>query len=84
VTDFPSANDPSEPPKLRRPSRRAAPASKAKPTREHSTGEPGDEPEEDTWMQGLSTRLSAYSLGEEDGTPTEENESDSDNAERDS
>ena len=31
-----------------------------------STGEPGDETEEVTWMEGLSTRLSAYSLAQED------------------
>ena len=79
VTDFPSADDRSEPPKLRKPSRRAAPASKAKPTRGHSAGEPGDEPEEEevSWMQGLSTRLSAYSLGEEE-TPSTAKKDDSD------
>lgn len=70
VTDFPSADDASEPPRLRRPSRQATPASKARATRGHSTGEPGDEPEEATWMQGLSKRLSAYSLGDDEAPST--------------
>ena len=81
VTDFPSADDTSEPRKSRKPSRRAAPTSKSKPTRGSSTGEPGDEPQEVSWMQGLSTRLSAYSLGEDEPPRTDDDESDSDNGE---
>jgi len=37
------------------------------PKRSGSTAEPGDEQAETTWMQGLSSRLSAYSLGSEEG-----------------
>jgi len=35
------------------------------PKRTGTTAEPGDEAAETSWMQGLSSRLSAYSLGEE-------------------
>jgi hypothetical protein len=34
--------------------------------------EPGDEAEEVSWMQGLSNRLSAYSLSEEDASPSDD------------
>ena len=40
----------------------------AKPDTQRSLGEPGDEGEEIGWMQGLSSRLSAYSL---DSDPSE-------------
>jgi hypothetical protein len=39
---------------------------KNKDRRTRSTGEPGDELGEVDWMGGLSTRLSAYSLSQED------------------
>jgi hypothetical protein len=48
-------------------SSRPRPASPpATPKRRSSAAEPGDEAEETSWMKGLSSRLSAYSLDEED------------------
>jgi acyl-coenzyme A synthetase/AMP-(fatty) acid ligase len=48
-------------------SSRPRPASPpAAPKRRGSAAEPGDEAEETSWMKGLSSRLSAYSLEEED------------------
>ena len=38
-----------------------------KPDTQRSLGEPGDEGDEIGWMQGLSSRLSAYSLDTEPG-----------------
>ena len=46
-----------------------APAKDDKQSRTRSAGEPGDEVEEVDWMQGLSTRLSAYSLAQDDEPP---------------
>ena len=53
----------------------------AKPDTQRSLGEPGDEGDEVGWMQGLSSRLSAYSL---DTNPPEPGEPDdeADDAER--
>jgi hypothetical protein len=47
--------------------------------RQRSADDPGDEPEDTGWMQGLSTRLSAYSLSEEGnhGAPEDEEEDES-------
>jgi hypothetical protein len=49
----------------------------SKPDTQRSLGEPGDEGEEIGWMQGLSSRLSAYSL---DSDPSEAEESADDDA----
>jgi acetyl-CoA synthetase/medium-chain acyl-CoA synthetase len=61
----PEREKPTEPPK-------GDPKRGARP----STGEPGDEIEGSGWMQGLSTRLSAYSLAGDDApaAPAEEHE----------
>jgi len=64
VTEFPKVESPAErsaPPGRRRP---GGPLRDTKPDR-RSEGEPGDEAEEIGWMQGLSNRLSAYSLDAE-------------------
>jgi hypothetical protein len=56
----------------------------AKPDTQRSLGEPGDEGEEIGWMQGLSSRLSAYSLDSdpsEAGEPADEDADDSDSRE---
>jgi acyl-coenzyme A synthetase/AMP-(fatty) acid ligase len=41
----------------------SSPAAEGKTKRGNSAAEPGDEPVETGWMRGLSSRLSAYSLG---------------------
>lgn len=41
-------------------------AEHGKPKRSTQPAEPGDEEQEVSWMAGLSNRLSAYSLAEED------------------
>jgi acetyl-CoA synthetase/medium-chain acyl-CoA synthetase len=48
-----------------------------------SDGEPGDEVEEVGWMEGLSTRLSAYSLASDEPEASAEDESDKDNDDAD-
>jgi hypothetical protein len=70
VTEFPKRESSSEddgPGGKRRSSRYADPR-----TREPSEGDPGDEAEEVGWMQGLSSRLSAYSLGAESEPETDD------------
>lgn len=71
---------PSPPPSRRRPA-----SSPGTPARDSSAAEPGDEAEETSWMKGLSSRLSAYSLDadsdeqqedEDDGHEPREKESD--------
>ncbi|MEP7225478.1 MAG: hypothetical protein ABI783_11025, partial [Actinomycetota bacterium] len=44
---------------------RPAPVSSRKGRRERSAQDPGDEPEAVNWMDGLSSRLSAYSLADD-------------------
>ena len=56
--------DSERPPKERRP--RSAPVSGRKGRRERSAKDPGDEPEAVSWMDGLSSRLSAYSLADDE------------------
>ena len=75
VTSFPAPRDEADDDAERKrdapktPRRRPA-AGPAKPKRGKSGGaEPGDESEEVSWMEGLSNRLSAYSLAEEDASP---------------
>ena len=47
--------------------------------------EPGDESEEVSWMEGLSNRLSAYSLAGEEASPrSEPNDDESDDADESS
>jgi acetyl-CoA synthetase/medium-chain acyl-CoA synthetase len=88
LTEFPSADgEPREPARDRDatpPPPRPSPVPGRKPKRQRSTDDPGDEPQETGWMHGLSTRLSAYSLAEEGagGAPEEEDEGDSEDAER--
>ncbi len=68
VTEFPKVESTAErsaPPGRRRP---GGPLRDTKPERP-SEGEPGDEGEEIGWMQGLSNRLSAYSLDAEPEAP---------------
>ena len=48
----------------------------AKPDTQRSLGEPGDEGEEVGWMQGLSSRLSAYSLDTDPPEPGEPDDAD--------
>jgi acetyl-CoA synthetase/medium-chain acyl-CoA synthetase len=50
-------------------SRRSGVGPDGRDDRDRSLGDPGDEPEEIGWMQGLSSRLSAYSLGSDEETP---------------
>ena len=50
----------------KRPRPETSPPTDKNDRRSRSTGEPGDELEEVDWMGGLSTRLSAYSLSQED------------------
>ncbi len=45
-----------------------------KERRGRSSYEPGDENDETGWMQGLSNRLSAYSLSEDDSSPEPDEE----------
>ena len=67
VTEFPTLE--SHPDReATHPRRRSAAHQDVKAER-RSEGEPGDEPEEVGWMQGLSNRLSAYSLDTEDDAP---------------
>jgi hypothetical protein len=77
VTEFPNVEQGTErsaPPGRRRPGGPLRSTNVDKP----SEGEPGDEGEEIGWMQGLSNRLSAYSL---DAEPTPETTSDDDEPE---
>jgi fused signal recognition particle receptor len=52
--------------------RRRPPAELGKPKRSNGPAEPGDDVREATWMEGLSNRLSAYSLSEDDEPPAAE------------
>ncbi len=66
--------------KERRP--RSAPVSSRKGRRERSAKDPGDEPEAVSWMDGLSSRLSAYSLADDGtGAASEDGQSKSDEPE---
>jgi hypothetical protein len=50
----------------KRPSRRRPPAQGGKSKRSTQPAEPGDEATEVSWMAGLSNRLSAYSLSDDE------------------
>jgi hypothetical protein len=81
VTSFPTPRDDADADTERRrdapkaPRRRPAP-DQGKSTRGKSGAEPGDEAEEISWMQGLSSRLSAYSLAEEEASSAGEPDED--------
>ncbi len=73
VTSFPPSREDPDPQNERkregaRTARSRSKPAPEKPKRGRSTGEPGDEAEEVGWMQGLSNRLSAYSLAEDEAT----------------
>jgi len=55
-------------PRPRRPRPAPAPPSSRKGRRERSAEDPGDEPEAVSWMDGLSSRLRAYSLADEEAS----------------
>ncbi len=77
LTEFPdrTRDDPS-PKRTRQPERRTADPGTPEPEkkRKHgrSAGEPGDVEDDTGWMDGLSSRLSAYSLAEEEAASTED------------
>jgi acyl-coenzyme A synthetase/AMP-(fatty) acid ligase len=78
LTSFPAPRDDTDDDTERRretpkaPRRRSAPEP-GKSKRSKSGGaEPGDDAEEVGWMQGLSNRLSAYSLAEDEASSTDE------------
>ena len=60
----------------KRPSRRRPPAQAGKSKRSTQPAEPGDEATEVSWMAGLSNRLSAYSLSDEEAGDTTEDPAD--------
>jgi hypothetical protein len=72
LTSFPAPRDePDHDPEHKRdapkaPRRRPAPDPGKSKRGKSGAAEPGDEAEEISWMEGLSNRLSAYSLAEED------------------
>ena len=53
---------------------RPAPVSSRKGRRERSAEDPGDEAEAVNWMDGLSSRLSAYSLADDGPAPASQDE----------
>jgi len=80
LTEFPSVreetvaeNDGASPPASKPPSRakrpRPTPASSRRARRDQSAEDPGDEAEAIDWMDGLSSRLSAYSLADDGAEP---------------
>ena len=79
LTEFPGVNRERAPESGTReePERLPSAQSRPEPTKKRgrrgrSNGEPGDEPEAVDWMDGLSSRLSAYSLAQEDAAPDAE------------
>jgi acyl-coenzyme A synthetase/AMP-(fatty) acid ligase len=80
LTEFPGTTPDRPPLKRRRPERSAAEPSERPPEpdrkrrrrRTRSEGEPGDEEEGMGWMDGLSNRLSAYSLADESEGATDD------------
>jgi hypothetical protein len=71
VTAFPAPrqdhdDDPDSPRESRRAPRRRPPVEPGTGTRSSEPAEPGDEATEASWMRGLSNRLSAYSLSDEE------------------
>jgi acyl-coenzyme A synthetase/AMP-(fatty) acid ligase len=77
TTAFPTLRDGSDeesptPRETRRSARRRPPAEPGKAKRSAEPAEPGDETTEVGWMHGLSNRLSAYSLADEEGDAPED------------
>jgi hypothetical protein len=67
TTAFPIPRDDDDPPRgAKRPPRPRPAAEPGKSKRSTEPAEPGDEANEVSWMAGLSNRLSAYSLSDED------------------
>jgi acyl-coenzyme A synthetase/AMP-(fatty) acid ligase len=64
----------------RRAPRRRPPAELNSSKRSTEPAEPGDEESEVNWMEGLSNRLSAYSLSEDDGQPAADDVDENDDA----
>ena len=75
VTDFTLDSARKSEPRPQAESRPPAPAPDARPKRDRSAPEPGEESQDVGWMEGLSSRLSAYSLDGDD-EPTADAESD--------
>jgi len=73
TTAFPIPRDDDDAPRggKRAPRPRPAPEP-GKSKRSAEPAEPGDEGNEVSWMAGLSNRLSAYSLSDEESQPTSE------------
>ena len=76
MTAFPTPRDTdADGPRLRatdkRPGRRRPPADPGKSKQSTEPAEPGDEGNEVSWMAGLSNRLSAYSLSEDEAQAAE-------------
>ena len=71
TTAFPIRRDDDDdgPARAKRPPRRRPAADPGKSKRSSAPAEPGDEGAEGGWMDGLSNRLSAYSLSDEDPEP---------------
>jgi hypothetical protein len=73
TTAFPIRRDDDDGPvREKRPPRRRPTGDASKPKRSSAPAEPGDEKPEAGWMAGLSNRLSAYSLSDEDAEPEDE------------
>jgi hypothetical protein len=75
VTAFPTPRDDEDESRpAKRPARRRPPTEAGKPKKSEAA-EPGDEGHEVSWMAGLSNRLSAYSLNEDEpATPAEQDD----------
>jgi hypothetical protein len=69
TTAFPIPRDDDGPAREKRAPRRRPAADVNKSKRSSAPAEPGDEGAEAGWMAGLSNRLSAYSLADEDAEP---------------
>jgi acyl-coenzyme A synthetase/AMP-(fatty) acid ligase len=77
VTAFPiPRDDDGSPREAKKTSRRRPPTDAGKP-KKSDVAEPGDEANEVSWMAGLSNRLSAYSLNEDEAAPPDEPPDDS-------
>jgi hypothetical protein len=79
-----SDEEPSALRETRRSARRRPPTEAGKAKRPTEPAEPGDEATEVGWMHGLSNRLSAYSLADEEGEQTFEDAPDEPSVDEDS
>ena len=80
VTEFPEVDTSA---KREASGRRRLTQPASKPDTQRSLGEPGDEGDEIGWMQGLSSRLSAYSLDTEPDAAGEPDDADADETRED-